>query len=360
MQVLVVSDFHLGKGRFFKNGSPNILEDFMEDERFQEFLEYYSTGKNYWASIHLVLNGDIFNLIQIDVDGIFSHIVDETYTIRALELIYKGHKSFFKALQTFLQTPNKKISYVIGNHDAGFVFEGAQTKFQEYVMGPVDFCHELLIGGLYIEHGHRFEAVNTVPKNKYVLDGPNGTKILNLPWGSLFCVSILPRLKKSRPYIDRVRPFSAYVKWCFLHDTFFFFHMIRMVLSYMIKSVFEEYGKYNRSIATTLKMIKQVTIYPKYGAVARSILKQKPYVHTIVFGHTHLQEWQRYPQGRYYFNCGTWNLIPSIDASLHESSSRLTYVAVDLHPKTLEVRETSLKNWQGKWRPYRDEVSTAI
>ena len=65
MLILVVSDFHLGKGQFLKNGQLNILEDFNEDDRFCEFLEYYSSGTNYWANVHLVLNGDILNLIQM-------------------------------------------------------------------------------------------------------------------------------------------------------------------------------------------------------------------------------------------------------------------------------------------------------
>ena len=95
MIILVVSDFHLGKGKFLKNGQVNILEDFFEDDRFMEFTQYYSSGKNYWNSIHLVLNGDILNLIQIDIEGTFSHIVDAESTITALETIWRGHKGFF-------------------------------------------------------------------------------------------------------------------------------------------------------------------------------------------------------------------------------------------------------------------------
>ena len=64
MLVIVCSDLHLGKGKFLKNGQLNILEDFFEDERFKEFCEFFSSGKYYWAEVHLVLNGDILNLIQ--------------------------------------------------------------------------------------------------------------------------------------------------------------------------------------------------------------------------------------------------------------------------------------------------------
>jgi hypothetical protein len=87
MLILVVSDLHLGKGKFLKNGQLNILEDFFEDDRFQEFTDYYSSGKHYWTHCHLVLNGDILNLIQIDVDGVFSSIIDGDLTVRAIKNI---------------------------------------------------------------------------------------------------------------------------------------------------------------------------------------------------------------------------------------------------------------------------------
>ena len=41
---LVVSDFHLGKGRYFRDGTQNILEDFIYDREFAEFLNYFRLG----------------------------------------------------------------------------------------------------------------------------------------------------------------------------------------------------------------------------------------------------------------------------------------------------------------------------
>jgi len=221
--VLVVSDFHIGKGRFFRNGQANILEDFFEDDRFAEFLDYHSVGKNHWKHVHLVLAGDILNLIQVDIEGAFSHIVDEERTIHAIAEISKGHPQFFEALSRFVQRPNKKITYIVGNHDSGMVFDGAQRFFSKLVGGDVHFAFNINICGVYIEHGHRFEVINTVPPSEYFLDGPLGKKILNLPWGSLFCLMVLPRLKKFRPNINRNRTVSVYIKWRFIHEFVFFY-----------------------------------------------------------------------------------------------------------------------------------------
>ncbi|MDD0853498.1 metallophosphoesterase [Halobacteriovorax sp. GB3] len=359
MLYLILSDLHLGKGRFLKNGQLNILEDFFEDERLLEFCEYYSSGKFYLKPVHLILNGDILNLIQIDHQGVFTHIIDENHTINALKSIHKGHRKFFKSLQNFLKAPNKKVTYVIGNHDAAMAFDGAQECFNELVGAPVEFCHEYVNHGLHVEHGHRFEAINTVPKKDFFIKGPFGKEILNLPWGSLFCISVLPVLKKKRPYIDKVRPMSSYVKWCFFHDFGFFMTMLKTVARYLITTNSDNYIKQNRNFKTTLRILKQITIYPRYEKQAKRILKRNPRLHSVVMGHTHLQEWRRFPEGKYYFNTGTWNTIPSIDAGSHMNETKLSYCMIEVHTKSETLINGSLNLWKGKWKPFISEIATS-
>jgi UDP-2,3-diacylglucosamine pyrophosphatase LpxH len=358
MIVLVVSDFHLGKGRFLKNGQLNILEDFTLDDKFVEFTEHYSSGPYYWAKVHLVLNGDILNLIQIDVDGVFGHIVDDEHTYKQIKKIVNGHRKFFKSLKEFLAKPNKELTYVIGNHDSGMAFEKPQKYLQEIVGEGLQFCHSINIDGVHIEHGHRFEAINTVPPHHFFMKGPNGKTILNLPWGSLFCISLLPQLRKERPYLDKVRPMATYIKWCVINDFPFFLRLAYKVLKYFALTRMDIYTRHNRNFKTTAKVLKQITLYPLYARRAKSILKKDRTLHTVVMGHTHLQEWRRFPEGKFYFNTGTWNSIPSMDAGLHESHTKLTYCFLDVHSKTNTLRSGSLNVWKGKWRPYHQEVTT--
>jgi UDP-2,3-diacylglucosamine pyrophosphatase LpxH len=355
---LILSDLHLGKGKFLKNGQLNILEDFFEDEKFAEFLEYYSSGQFYLKNVHLVLNGDILNLIQIDNDGVFSHIVDEKLSIKGIDKIYQGHRQFFDAIREFLKSPNKKVTYIIGNHDAAMAFPGAKKRLQELIGEDLNIDFELDENGVYIEHGHKYEVINTVPMKNYFLEGPNGKEILNLPWGSLFCINVLPRLRKERPYIDKVRPLNSYIRWVFFHDFVFFLRMTRTVLSYLWETNKDIYTKQNRNFKTTLKLLKQITIYPNYERKAKGVLKKKRHIHTVVMGHTHVQEWRRFPEGKYYFNTGTWNQIPTMDAGLHESNVALSYCLLDVHEKSQSLRSGALNLWQGKWRPYLGEVLT--
>ncbi|MEI8346033.1 MAG: metallophosphoesterase [Pseudomonadota bacterium] len=356
MLVLVISDLHLGRGKFLKSGQLNILEDFFEDEHFCEFLDYYSTDEYTEQEVQLVLNGDILNLIQIDIDGVFHHLIDEWVTTLALKRILDGHPSFFRALKKFLARPNKKLTYVIGNHDLGMTFQGAQETFNHAVGQKVEFVFEWEKTGVHIEHGHRFEEMNSDDYDKIFREGPAGKKILSLPWGGLFCVLALPRLKKERPYIDRVRPMASYLWWCLFHDFRYFLWMNLVMMKYFIQAWFNPYLRPKTDMRSTLRLLQKFTMYPNFEKKGHSLLKDNLMLKVVVMGHTHLQEWRRFPGERYYFNTGTWNAIPSMDPARYQNVTQLSYVALDLGPKSQILSTASLNLWKGKWRPYEEEV----
>ena len=83
-----------------------------------------------------------------------------------------------KSFKFNMAKPNKKLTYVIGNHDIGMGFKGSQTRFKELVGSEnIDFCYDINIHGIHIEHGHRFEVINTVPPEKTFMMGPNNKEI---------------------------------------------------------------------------------------------------------------------------------------------------------------------------------------
>ncbi|MBL7665857.1 MAG: metallophosphoesterase [Bacteriovoracaceae bacterium] len=358
MLLLVVSDLHLGKGRYLSNGQLNILEDFDEDEKFVEFLDFYSTDKYENEEVHLVLNGDILNLIQIDVEGVFTHFWTEEHTLKAVKSIINGHPDFFKSLKDFLKKPNKKITYIFGNHDFAMVWPAAQELLKRVIGAALVFEEQIITHGVLVEHGHRFEKINSVPKNKYFVDGPNGVKILNLPWGSLFCLYMMPLLKKERPYIDKVRPLSVYVRWCFLHDFRFFVTTLFTTMKYLFKTRFAPYTRYNKNFKTNWKVLAKLSVHPKYEKFAKRIFLRRSDINVVIMGHTHVAEWRRFPEGKIYFNTGTWNPVPSMDIGLHKNISKLTYACIEISPEKGLATNAFLNVWQGKWRPYREEVST--
>lgn len=359
MLTLVLSDFHLGSGKFLKDGTINLFEDFDEDEKFQEFLDHYSTGTYYFSDITVVLNGDIFNLIQMDVGGVYTHLITEDDTVDMVERIIEGHPIFFSALKRFLNRPNKKLVYVIGNHDLAMAFKKAQQKVIEEVDSEVEFTHQYVKNGVLVEHGHRFEPINTVPRSKIFIPGPEGKEIINLPWASLFCIYLMPKLKMIRPYIDKVRPLSLYIKWTIFHDFKFFCYLFWTVFAYLVRTQFRPYGKFNKNFYMSLKQIFKIAIHPKYDKNAKRVLATRPDVKVVIMGHTHITEWRKFKDGKLYFNCGTWNQVPSIDAAQHKSISNLTYVCIEMNEKQGTIQNAFLNVWQGKWRPYREEVVTS-
>src|SRR5262245_40770649 len=92
---LVISDFHLSRGKWLKNGRRNPLEDFHQDERFKEMLDFYSSGKYSTWDVELVVNGDFFDpLAIVPVDGReldYPHEVEEPAAVAKFISIIEGH-----------------------------------------------------------------------------------------------------------------------------------------------------------------------------------------------------------------------------------------------------------------------------
>jgi UDP-2,3-diacylglucosamine pyrophosphatase LpxH len=169
---------------------------------------------------------------------------------------------------------------------------------------------------------------------------------------------LMPLLKKERPYIDKVRPLSTYIKWCFLHDFRFFWHLLFTVIKYIIKTRFKPYTKYNKNFKTNLRTLANFSAHPKYEKFAKRLFARRDEVHVIVMGHTHIAEWRRFPEGKIYFNTGTWNIVPSMDIGLHKNITKLSYACIEVSEKKNTIINAYLNVWQGKWRPFRSEVET--
>jgi hypothetical protein len=95
---LVVSDFHLGKGPYREDGSVNVLEDFRQDGKFAQFLDYHSDGEWKDAEVELIVNGDFLNHLSLDLDGRRQAEITELRCVETTEAILRGHPLVFDAL----------------------------------------------------------------------------------------------------------------------------------------------------------------------------------------------------------------------------------------------------------------------
>ncbi len=348
---LVVSDFHLGKGLYFKDGTKNILEDFVYDREFSEFLHHYCSGEYKDAEVELILNGDILNLLQMDAYGIHTHLVTERIIVRALKRIIEGHPEFFSALRRFAGIPGHKVSFVIGNHDAGMLFPKAKEEFSRAVGSEVAF-HDVAyrFDGIHVEHGQQYERFHRIDMERPFISRGLPEPVLNMPWGSLFVAVLLPRIKQSMPHIDKVRPFSAFLVWAALNRLIWGVQTLVQVARFILHTVlFKTKYQIRRGARSTFALLKEIQIYPSFDKIAFRILDENADVFTVIFGHTHVLRYRQYRGGKQYINEGTWNEVTNLDLGEYGTRTRLSYASVEYQDAGRKPL-VRLKEWKGEWR----------
>ncbi len=361
---LVVSDFHLGKGRYFRDRTQNILEDFVYDREWSEFLNYYRSGIYADVEVELVLNGDILNLLQVDSWGVHTHMFTERRVARAVERIIAGHPDFFQALRRFAATPGHTISYVVGNHDVGMLWHKPRKIFSEACGVPVGFYDVVYkVDGIWIEHGQQYESFSATDMDRPFITRGLPEPVLNLPWGSLFVSVLLPRIKQNRPHVDKVRPFQTFLIWAIIHDTWWGIKAAALMIKFMIDSMlFRRRYQIVQRVRATLGILKEITIYPDYDKIAFKILEENEDIHTVVMGHTHILRYRQWREGKEYFNEGSWNEVTNLDLGDYGTRVRLTYAFIEYPLLGDEVGGATkprvrLKEWRGIWKPEMDVLA---
>ena len=212
--ILSISDLHLGAGEEI-GGRKNPLEDFSSDEELCQFFEYYSSGEYQNKEVEIIINGDYLDLLAVPYVPYFD---DEYWSEKAclekLELVIKGHSEVWQAMDSFLSAKNKKITYIIGNHDAELVFDSLKERYLEefsesnrpkiLISNTIDtYCPA---PGVYLRHGHQYETAHHFDAENSVITSKKGEKYFIPSWGSYYVTHVVNRYKSERFYINIVRP----------------------------------------------------------------------------------------------------------------------------------------------------------
>ncbi len=353
---LVVSDFHLGAGHRNSDGSINILEDFFHDREFIEFLQYFGSGDFESADVELILNGDFFNLLMIDFEEIDPDVLTELTTLRRMKKILDGHRATMNALKYFQSLPGKSLVFVMGNHDPGIVFPSVQELIRQSTGEATRFFLESYeFDGLYIEHGNQYEVANSFDRDQYFLTEGVPEPLLNQPWGTLFLVHVINKIKRRKPHFDKVLPFSDYLKWLLVYDFRFGLRVIWDIIRFFFKSNFRNDPRRKNSLARTLGILFEAPVFPDLDQSAEKILATRDDIHTVIFGHNHRPVFKRFAPGKEYVNTGTWN--PMTHLELDRLGARLdcTFAMIEYIGRKPQV---SLKVWKGR-RKFFKEVDVA-
>lgn len=343
---LIISDFHLGKGRHLPDGSPNLLEDFSADRQFIEFLDYHCQGPYRKAEVELIINGDFFNLLQVDYRDKFTDVITESDALHKTMRILKGHEELFEKLAEFSREPHHSVTFILGNHDPGLLWEGVQETLRLRLGGRVKFVMEAYyFDGVHVEHGNQYLADNRYNRKQYFLNKDLPEPIINLPFGSFFLIHYLNEIKKERPYIDKVYPFAMYQRWALIHDTWFAIRSAFKIAVWFFKFILTPNPARQLTVGQVLRILRETTVHPKLHKEAKRILLTHKDCRIVVFGHTHQHVYMRFAPGKEYFNTGTWNEKISLEVGTLGRILRLTFVQIDYDKQ--DVPRGSLKEWKG-------------
>ncbi len=340
---LVVSDFHLGTGRYQPDGTRNYLEDFFFDEKFVEFLEFHRTGEFHDASVELVINGDFFNLLQLNEVADEEDLFTEAVCLELIRRVLDGHPRLFEAMARFASVDRRSIAFVMGNHDPGLLFDSVQALLRDRLGEEVLFhLDHLRFDRVHIEHGHRWDTLNDFDASKLFLTRGLPEPVVNLPWGAHYLIHVMAIEKAQRPFIDKVTPHRRFVRWALFNDTRWLIRIAFRSLGFLLRSVFSRRPHRRFRFLDIASRILRYHPSPNLEREALRLLEEEN-CDVVIFGHTHAGLFRELAGGRTYLNTGTWNHVTSLEIEYLGRLVKLTYAL-------LEWDET-----QGRWQPHLRE-----
>lgn len=344
---LVLSDFHLGTGRIAADGTINDVEDFISDRAFADLLEYYRTGEYVDAEAELILNGDVFECLgQLDDSDGDVTMITAAKSLRKVDRIIDGHPEVFDALAAFAESSHRQVTFLVGNHDQDLVWEEVRARLRERIHPSLRVIEDVYrFDGVHVEHGNLHEPHNRVDPRKLFLTKGLSEPVLNLSWGSDLFITSLMRMKRLRPYVNRVRPFRLAFWWSLFHDFRIVMRGIWYLLSAVIAARFRRHRQRRITFFTTLRVLFGMSAYPTLERAAARVLRNDETLHTVIFGHTHIPMTRQLAPGRRYLNCGSWIPNSNLHIAALGRSLLQTYIFIDYEQERARCR---LKRWFGR------------
>ncbi len=366
---IVLSDCHLSAGRIYE-GQLNPHEDFHFDEEMAQLFEHFSVGKygvdaqGRPVEVELILAGDYLDPLNVPVDGEFEDSITESVALRKVEAILQGHPRVWRAIREFAARPGKRVTYLIGNHDADLFFEKVraritrewdpQGRYPSPVVNLVADTDRLSYPkyGLEIRHGNQFEAGSVLNFQKPLLTEHLEEPVLNMPWSSFFVLKIINRLKWEREYLDKIRPVKLFVLFGIVVDPLFTFRFVGLSLFYFFQTRFVYSPMRRATWKVTYQILRQESghVFLDLEREVREVLDERKDLKTLILGHTHRPLDKVWPDGKQYINTGTWTKMVNLDLRDLGKQVRRTFAFV--HVRGEEAR-CELRNWVGESGPHQ-------
>ncbi|MEK6681976.1 MAG: metallophosphoesterase [Nitrospirota bacterium] len=285
--LFIISDLHLSAGYNEETKSYSREEDFFFDNEFRRFLEHLE--KEFPGSNHLIINGDVFDFLQVNGDFAakmekegkaklerserdYGLGTEPDKTVLKLQRIMDGHKTFFAALRNFLANGNE-LSIISGNHDIELFWEKVREELAN-ILSNKDAAIKNKIkfypwfyydkdNGIYIEHGNQYDNWNSfkIIINPVMPEPDKKEKIL-LPFGSFFVRYFFNKVEDFNPFADNIKPSSRYMAWAFKTHPLRSLRLLRRYVPALFKAFFRSGGL---SKAQEAGLIKEAE--PRFNAI---------------------------------------------------------------------------------------------
>jgi UDP-2,3-diacylglucosamine pyrophosphatase LpxH len=359
--VLVISDLHLSAGKIIK-GKRNLLEDFHYDNELIDFLNYYSNGDYENIEVELVINGDFLDFLAVPfVEFYDDEFWSETAALAKLRMIMSAHLGVLEALKRFLSKPHKRVVYIIGNHDAEFVFDSLKEEFLNYfgefrknILLSNSISTHVPVKGVCIQHGHQYERAHEFDQENAVIETLNGEKYFIPPWGSYYVTNVINKYKQERSFINSVRPIKHFMIHGILFDTFFTIRFILSNFYYFFMVRFWHFYMTKKSIRQVFEnILRELELFQDYETLTRQFFEKNSDSRVLIVGHTHNPSLRIYNDGTIFINTGTWTRMVNLDLGKWSHNNVLTYakIVVKNYDYGLEDFdknvEVDLKYWLG-------------
>lgn len=338
-QILVISDLHLGAGQFVE-GRKNPLEDFHSDRELCDFLNHYSSEELSSSHIELIINGDFYDLLATPFVPFYDNdFWSEKASLNKLKMCIEAHGEVITALDSFLSSKNKTITYIIGNHDAEFVFDSLQILFKSYfkednrnkiyfISDGKPYNPSL---GIYLQHGHEYEEAHRFEPEESIFITDEGEKYFKPSWGAYYVMNVINRYKEEREYVNSVRPIKNFLIHGFLFDTFFImrFLVANAYYFFMVRFLFF-YRKRKNLPYVFSKLISDLKLFQDYEKLTEKFFSDHENAKVLLVGHTHEAIDREYNDGTRFINTGTWTRMVNLDLKTNGFGEHLTFASIEI------------------------------
>lgn len=366
--VLVISDLHLGAGKYLENNF-NCLEDFHFDKELVEFFTFFCTGEYSSRDVELIINGDFLDFLAVPyVKHFDDEFWSESASLAKLDLILKAHKEVFISLNDFVSKKNKKLTYILGNHDIELVLEKVRKNFLDIFddinLERVDIIFDNSteyrpIEKVVIKHGHEYEIAHSYSHEKIVRKDKNGEDYILPPWGSYYVTRVINRFKPERHYINAVRPIKRFIINGLIYDTVFTLRFLLSTCVYFIMVRVLSFFQESHSLNKLIQMVKEdLDIFKNYEEITQDYFESHEDVDCLIMGHTHEPVIKNLQSGKTFINTGTWTNMYNLDFGHTFKGSLLTYAQIDQLDSSKnkeKMIEVNLNIWKGTSRNPFDE-----